>query len=228
MSATIASTIRALRLQHGMTQDDLAEKLHVTRQAVSNYERGKTYPDTEQLTQIADVFHIPIEDLIYGHIGSFDRKKRLTASIIILFCLLICLAVTVPLAFRTREESIRLGNLSWFWFFTIGILVPLLITVIAWCITLIVLLLSTARLRLPRVFKAVKWILWVFLIVFLLANMHQVLMTAMENGFVPQWLYVLSMNAYLISYRHAAFLYPLLFFIGMLSGADQYSEWSKR
>lgn len=49
-----------------MNQEQLAEQLHVTRQAVSNWETGKTQPDIETLTQIAAFFDVSVERLIYG------------------------------------------------------------------------------------------------------------------------------------------------------------------
>jgi len=62
----VHSTIRLLRVEKGINQDQLAEQLHVTRQAVSNWETGKTQPDIETLTQIAEYFGVSVERLIYG------------------------------------------------------------------------------------------------------------------------------------------------------------------
>lgn len=58
--------IKRLRLEKNLNQEQLAEQLHVTRQAVSNWETGKTQPDIETLTQIADHFGVSVEYLIYG------------------------------------------------------------------------------------------------------------------------------------------------------------------
>ena len=49
----IGKNIRQLRIQKNMTQDDLAEKLFVTRQTISNYETGRSRPDVEMLAKIA-------------------------------------------------------------------------------------------------------------------------------------------------------------------------------
>lgn len=49
-----------------MNQEQLAKQLHVTRQAVSNLETGKTQPDIETLTKIAEYFDVSVEYLIYG------------------------------------------------------------------------------------------------------------------------------------------------------------------
>ena len=62
----VYSTIKLLRLEKGINQEQLAEQLHVTRQAVSNWETGKNQPDIETLTQIAEYFGVSVERLIYG------------------------------------------------------------------------------------------------------------------------------------------------------------------
>ena len=59
-------TIKKLRQDKGINQNQLAEQLHVTRQAVSNWETGKTQPDIETLTQLAEFFEVSVEQLIYG------------------------------------------------------------------------------------------------------------------------------------------------------------------
>jgi len=62
----VQSTIKRLRQDKGMNQEQLAEQLHVTRQAISNWETGKTQPDIETLTKIAEYFEVSAEYLIYG------------------------------------------------------------------------------------------------------------------------------------------------------------------
>ena len=62
----VKTTIRRLRQDRGINQEQLAEQLHVTRQAVSNWETNKTQPDIETLTQIAEYFGVSVEYLIYG------------------------------------------------------------------------------------------------------------------------------------------------------------------
>lgn len=62
----VALSIKTLRKEKGLTQDQLAEALHVTRQAVSNWENGKTEPDIETLSQLAEFFEVDIEKIIYN------------------------------------------------------------------------------------------------------------------------------------------------------------------
>lgn len=64
--AQIGKSIKKYRIEKGLTQDQLAEKLSVTRQAVSNWETGKTQPSIETLTALSALFDISVEALIYG------------------------------------------------------------------------------------------------------------------------------------------------------------------
>ena len=62
----IGKNIKRARSNQNITQDQLAEPLNVTRQAVSNWEIGKTQPDIETLTKIAEHLTVSTEFLIYG------------------------------------------------------------------------------------------------------------------------------------------------------------------
>lgn len=72
MMRQIGKNIKKHRMEKGMTQDQLAEKLNVTRQAVSNWENGKTQPNIETLTALGKHFGISVEELIYGRAGRMD------------------------------------------------------------------------------------------------------------------------------------------------------------
>ena len=56
--------IRRLRTEKGLSQDELAEKLFVTRQAVSRWENGETTPNPETLKQLSRLFDISINTLL--------------------------------------------------------------------------------------------------------------------------------------------------------------------
>lgn len=53
-----------LRGQHGLSQDALAEKVYVTRQAVSRWETGETVPNTETLKHLSRLFDVSINTLL--------------------------------------------------------------------------------------------------------------------------------------------------------------------
>ena len=53
-----------LRTKNGLSQDALAEKIHVTRQAVSRWETGETVPNTETLKLLSKLFDVSINTLL--------------------------------------------------------------------------------------------------------------------------------------------------------------------
>ena len=64
---TIGNKIRLLRTNKGLTQEQLAEQLHVSGQAVSKWENETSTPDITMLPILADYFGIPIDDLITAY-----------------------------------------------------------------------------------------------------------------------------------------------------------------
>ena len=56
--------ILELRTKHNLSQDALAEKVHVTRQAVSRWENGDTIPNTETLKLLSKLFDVSINTLL--------------------------------------------------------------------------------------------------------------------------------------------------------------------
>ena len=66
LKPVIAHSIASLRQQAGMTQLELAEKLHYSDKAVSKWERGESMPDVGVLKQIADMFHVTVDSLLTG------------------------------------------------------------------------------------------------------------------------------------------------------------------
>ena len=62
----IRKTIKKLREEKNITQEQLAEKLNVTRQAVSNWEKGKTQPDIDTIIKISGILEVSVEEIIYG------------------------------------------------------------------------------------------------------------------------------------------------------------------
>ena len=62
--------IAELRIESNLTQEQLAEKLYITRELVSKWETGKRNPDYKMILKIAETFNIDVEDI-------FDRKISL-------------------------------------------------------------------------------------------------------------------------------------------------------
>ena len=58
--------LKEIRKRNGLTQDAMAERLHVTRQAVSNWENNRNLPDLAMILQIAEAFSLSLDELILG------------------------------------------------------------------------------------------------------------------------------------------------------------------
>ena len=64
MDHAFKSRLKALRTSKGMTQDDLSEKLKISRSTIGMYERGNRQPDFDTLELIADFFNVDIDYLL--------------------------------------------------------------------------------------------------------------------------------------------------------------------
>ncbi len=97
--STVSESIKRLRAQNNMTQEELAEKMHVTRQAVSNWETEKTQPDIDTLNTLADVFNVDVSELIYGNRKvDYQRFQKRYIWTIVVFAIVI-MAVVIAYAF---------------------------------------------------------------------------------------------------------------------------------
>lgn len=65
MRKTIAGNISRYRKQLGMTQLDLSEKINYSDKSISKWERGDGIPDVPTMVQLAEIFGVSVDDLIY-------------------------------------------------------------------------------------------------------------------------------------------------------------------
>lgn len=59
--------LQVLRKMTNMTQEDLAEKMNVSRQTISKWELGEALPEVEKLVELCDVFNCPVDQLLRGN-----------------------------------------------------------------------------------------------------------------------------------------------------------------
>ena len=64
MKNTIGNNIKKLRKESGITQEQIASKLCISRQALSNYETGKRIPDIYELIVFADLFEVSLDTIV--------------------------------------------------------------------------------------------------------------------------------------------------------------------
>ena len=60
----LSDNIRKLREENGMTQQQMAEQLYVSRQTVCRWENGSRTPDLDMAERIAEIFHVSVDELI--------------------------------------------------------------------------------------------------------------------------------------------------------------------
>ncbi|MGI6105005.1 MAG: helix-turn-helix transcriptional regulator [Raoultibacter sp.] len=64
----LASQIRERRIKLGISQDELAERIYVSRQTISSWENDKTYPDVQSLLMLSVLFETTVDELIKGDV----------------------------------------------------------------------------------------------------------------------------------------------------------------
>lgn len=72
----LGKQIKKYRSGLGISQDALAEKIYVSRQTISNWENGKSYPDINSLLHLSEVFHVSIDILIKGDIDEMKEEIK--------------------------------------------------------------------------------------------------------------------------------------------------------
>jgi len=70
----IGRQIKKYRLESGLSQDELAEKIFVTRQTISNWENDKNYPDIKSLLLLSSLFDISLDTLVKGDLEKMKEQ----------------------------------------------------------------------------------------------------------------------------------------------------------
>ena len=117
----IATQIKNYRKQLNWSQDDLAEKVYVSRQTISNWENEKSYPDLQSLFLLSNLFNMTLDELVKGDLekmkDELSNKKMNTYSMGML--------VTMILMFLSLSLLKRIGfyvTLPFFIVFALGML----------------------------------------------------------------------------------------------------------
>ena len=71
----ISKNLKKYRIKNKLTQDQLAARLNVTRQAVSNWENNKSYPDLDMVVRLAEALDTDVNNLLYP-----EERERKRAS----------------------------------------------------------------------------------------------------------------------------------------------------
>ena len=69
----LSTQVKKYRTELKLSQEELAEKVYVTRQTVSNWENGKSYPDIHSLLLLSSLFNVSLDQLIKGDIETMKK-----------------------------------------------------------------------------------------------------------------------------------------------------------
>ena len=75
---SFSTNLKQLRIVNNMTQDDLAKKVGVCRQAISKWELGNSLPDIEHVIILANIFNITIDSLVDNDLNeniNYEKQK---------------------------------------------------------------------------------------------------------------------------------------------------------
>ncbi len=96
--------LKAHRTRLGLSQEELAERIYVSRQTISNWEIDRTYPDVQSLLLLSAIFDTSIDELVKGDLGTMEKKmtedhkkiqRLIVAGLAACGAGLVCLAVGI-------------------------------------------------------------------------------------------------------------------------------------
>ena len=105
---TIGNNIKKLRTAQGLTQDQLAERLFVTRQTISSWERSASHPSLEQLEAIAAALGEDVMTLLYGPKPKYQpSRKRVILAVVLIVLAVIALVLGAVLPLQVEGWVMR-------------------------------------------------------------------------------------------------------------------------
>lgn len=72
----LADNLKRIRKENNLSQEQLAEKLGVSRQSVSKWESGQAYPEMDKMLQLCEMFNLNMDDLLNQNISEVNSKKK--------------------------------------------------------------------------------------------------------------------------------------------------------
>ena len=78
----LGENIKALRKEKGYSQETLSQQLNVVRQTISKWEKGLSVPDAEQLERMAELFEVPVSELLDNSAPAAENEKTDMAEVV--------------------------------------------------------------------------------------------------------------------------------------------------
>lgn len=118
----VGSRIKEYRERDDMSQEELALKIFVSRQTISNWETSKSYPDIKSLSLLSYIFHVTLDEFIKGDIEEMKRQidsKKVKEFNLLGTIYFIELLVLVISAYPLFKYADIIGVIVWVVFFLV-------------------------------------------------------------------------------------------------------------
>ena len=121
----VGEKIKKYREKQNISQEELALKIFVSRQTISNWETSKSYPDIKSLTMLSNIFHVTLDDFIKEDIEEMKKivsKDKIEKFNIMSYIFLAEMLILMFSAYPLFKIDGYIGAIIWVLFFVITIL----------------------------------------------------------------------------------------------------------
>ena len=126
----VGARIKKHREKQNISQDELALKIFVSRQTISNWETSKSYPDIKSLTMLSNIFHVTLDDFIKGDIEEMKKivsKEKIEKFNIMSYIFLAEMLILMFSAYPLFKIDGYIGAIIWALLFVITIVTATII-----------------------------------------------------------------------------------------------------
>ena len=114
----IGDKLKEARLKKNMTQEEVAEKIFVSRQSISNWENNKTYPDIGNVIALSDLYDVSLDELLKGS-DNFMKHLEESTDLVksnkkLIGLIILALIIVVAMALFTEFMPERLNMVAIF------------------------------------------------------------------------------------------------------------------
>lgn len=114
----IGDKLKEARLKKNMTQEEVAEKIFVSRQSISNWENNKTYPDIGNVIALSDLYDVSLDELLKGSENFMKHLEESTDLVKsnkkLIGLIILALIIVVAMALFTEFMPERLNMVAIF------------------------------------------------------------------------------------------------------------------